>query len=46
MSGAETVHYMHFMNWVHQLPGTFIGDYSRSPSNIKGVKERVMKGPK
>ena len=44
MSGAETVHYMHFMNWVHQLPGTFIGDYDSS--KIKGVKERVMKGPK
>ena len=44
MSGEETVHYMHFMNWVRQLPGTFIGDYDFSI--IEGVKEWVMKGPK
>ena len=34
MSGKETVHYMHLMNWVYQLPGTFIGDYG--DSEIKG----------
>ena len=34
MSGTETVHYMHLMNWVYQLPGTFIGDYG--DSGIKG----------
>ena len=44
MSGTQTVQYMHIMNWVYQLPGTFIGDYDSSI--IKGVKEWAMKGPK
>ena len=27
VSGAETVHYLHFMNWVQRVLGTFIADY-------------------
>ena len=34
MSGAETVHYIHFMNWVRQLPGTDIRDYDRSQMKV------------
>merc|ERR1740137_439989 len=40
MSGSETIHYMHFMNWVNQLPGTFIGDYDSS--NIKGLVQSSL----
>ena len=38
MSGAETVHYMHLMNWVYQLPGTFIGDYDDSEMKGRGCQ--------
>ena len=34
MSGAKTVHYIHFMNWVRQLPGTDIRDYDRSVMKV------------
>ena len=40
MSGSETVHYVHFMNWVRQLPGTDIRDYDRS--NMKGVVKTCL----
>ena len=40
MSGAKTVHYIHFMNWVRQLPGTDIRDYDRS--QMKGVVQTCL----
>ena len=40
MSGSETVHYVHFMNWVRQLPGTDIRDYDRS--TMKGVVKTCL----
>ena len=40
MSGSETVHYVHFMNWVRQLPGTDIRDYTRS--DMKSVVETCL----
>ena len=34
MSAAETVHYIHFLNWVRQVPGTDIRDYDRSTMKV------------
>ena len=41
MSGKETVHYMHFMNWTNQVPGTFIGDHG--PTQIKEILQVTLK---
>ena len=41
MSGDETVHYMHFMNWTTQVPGTFIGDHDRS--QLKEILQTTIK---
>ena len=38
MSGPETVHYMHMMNWLYELPGTFIGDYGDSEMKGRGCQ--------
>ena len=42
MSGEDTVHYMHFMNWTTQVPGTFIGDHD--PSQMKKILQGTIKG--
>ena len=42
MSGKETVHYMHFMNWTNQVPGTFIGDHG-GPTQIKEILQGTLK---
>ena len=42
MSGEDTVHYMHFMNWTNQVPGTFIGDHD--PSQMKEILQGTIKG--
>ena len=41
MSGKKTVHYMHFMNWTNQVPGTFIGDHD--PSQVKKILHGTLK---
>ena len=44
VSGDDTVHYMHFMNWATRVLGTFIGDYpdEQIEGIIKETEQRLV----
>ena len=44
VSGEDTVHYMHSMNWANRVLGTFIGDYpdERIEDIIEDTEQRFV----